>query len=89
MQTVINHDCLTLSCFTFFLNFSPWQEEGEEEVSDALVDALQAEDGRPPAFGHWFLGSHLIQGSGHWQDCSAVVRHHWPEEAVGIQEGEL
>lgn len=89
MQTLINH----LETISIFLNaictFSSRQEEGEEEVSDAPVDALQAEDGCSAATGHWILGPHLIQGSGHWQDCPAAVRHHWPEEAARVQEREL
>lgn len=70
-------------------SFSSWQEEGEEEVPDALVDALQAEDGRPAALGHRFLGAHLVQGSRDRQDRSVAVRHHWTEKTAGVKEGEL
>lgn len=85
MQTATNH----VSIVSPSPLFSSWQEEGEEEVPDAPVDALQAEDGRSAASGHWFLGAHLFQGSCHRQDRSVVVRHHWTEKTAGIQEGEL
>lgn len=73
-----------IDCFYF----SPRQEKGEEEVLDALVVALQTENGRSIAFGHRFPGSAVLQGFSYWQDCFAVGLHNWLEEAIG-EKGEL